>query len=216
VRVLAFDTCLAACSAALLADGVVRALRQEVLGRGHAERLLPMLAAVLGDAGLRPGQIDLLAVTAGPGSFVGVRVGVAAARGLALALDRPAIGVGTLAALAGEPSERAVLAAIEAGSEAVYAQAFAADRQALGPPRLCAAEEAAGLAPVGCALAGNAGSLVLPWLARAGKPTAGPIGAPHPDPCLVARLAMAALAAGARGPPAPLYLRPSDARLPAA
>jgi tRNA threonylcarbamoyladenosine biosynthesis protein TsaB len=101
---LALDTAGPACSVALArpADDVPEILAgaEERIGRGHAERLMPMIEAALAEAGFSFSDIGRIAVTVGPGSFTGVRVGVAAARGLALALDIPAVGIGSLEALA--------------------------------------------------------------------------------------------------------------------
>jgi tRNA threonylcarbamoyladenosine biosynthesis protein TsaB len=99
--VLAFDTSAGACSAAVLGgDGTVLARRCEALERGHAERLLPMLRDVLAEAGVEIADLALLAVTIGPGTFTGIRIGLAAARGLALASGLPLVGVTSLEAVA--------------------------------------------------------------------------------------------------------------------
>lgn len=93
--VLAFDTSAAHCAAALLRDGRVLAARAEEMGRGQAERLMPLLEELLADAGLSWADIGRIGVGIGPGNFTGIRISVSAARGLALALDVPAIGVDT-------------------------------------------------------------------------------------------------------------------------
>src|SRR4051812_18694458 len=102
--VLAIDTAGPDCAVALArfdADRIeILARGAESIGRGHAERLLPIIESVLSQAGCSFHDLDRVAVTVGPGSFTGVRVGIAAARGLALALNIPAVGVGTLDALA--------------------------------------------------------------------------------------------------------------------
>src|SRR6266853_3397229 len=112
MKVLAFDSSAAACSAAVRdGDGGLLAHRFESLARGHAERLMPMLRAVMAEAGLAFAALDLIAVTTGPGSFTGIRVGLAAARGLALASGLPILGVTAFEALAQavSPVERAGL-----------------------------------------------------------------------------------------------------------
>jgi len=114
MNVLAFDTCFGACSTAILtraADGEVRrATRFEPMTKGHAEALFPMIDAVMAEAGAGYGDLDAIAVTVGPGTFTGTRVGIAAARGLALATGLPVYGTTSLAAIAGR--------ALRSGSEA--------------------------------------------------------------------------------------------------
>ena len=97
---LALDTCLAACSAALDRDGQTVGWISEPMARGHQERLAPMVRDLMADCGVAFGDLDRIGVTVGPGSFTGLRVGLAFAKGLALALNRPCVGVGALEALA--------------------------------------------------------------------------------------------------------------------
>src|SRR6202049_2571874 len=101
MRILAIDTALEACAAGVI-EMPDRVLAQESLAmaRGHAEALMPLLARVMDQAGIGFDALDRIAVTVGPGSFTGLRVGIAAARGIALATGKPAVGVSTLAALA--------------------------------------------------------------------------------------------------------------------
>jgi len=105
MNVLAFDTCFGACSAAIQFAGggsVARqAVRFEVMTKGHAERLLPFIDEVMREVGASYADLDRLAVTIGPGSFTGTRVGIAAARGLALATGLPVYGTTSLATIAG-------------------------------------------------------------------------------------------------------------------
>ena len=96
--VLAFDTSAAHCAAALLSGDRIVASRAEDMGRGQAERLLPLLEEVLSEADKGWADLDAIAVGTGPGNFTGIRISVSAARGLALALDIPALGVTTFAA----------------------------------------------------------------------------------------------------------------------
>ena len=96
MRLLAIDTALAACSAAVFdTDGGIIASESETMMRGHAEALMPMIARVMAKAATKFAELDRIAVTVGPGSFTGLRVGVSAARGLALAAGKPAVGVAT-------------------------------------------------------------------------------------------------------------------------
>ena len=120
--ILAFDTSAAHCAAALLWDGGL-VLRDEPMEKGQAERLVPLLEEVLAEAGLVWGDLKAIAVGTGPGNFTGIRIAVAAARGLALALGVPAIGVARLEALAyGRP--RPLTVRIDAKRGQVYAQDF--------------------------------------------------------------------------------------------
>ncbi len=210
--VLAIDTTLGACSAAVLNGGVVLASASEPMQRGHQERLAPLVAETMAAAGLSFGDLDRIGVTVGPGSFTGLRVGLAFAKGLALALDIPCVGVGALEALAASHTGEGLTAAVvDAGRGQIYLQLFDAG-MARGAPEVAAVEDApqrvlrlAEDAPL--TLVGSAAGLAdqLPG-ARFVLLTA-------PDPVAVARLAAARPASAA--PPQPLYLRAPDARLPA-
>ena len=127
MKLLALDTATEACSAALWVDGVITS-HCEIVGRDHTQRLLPVVAQVLGAAGLRYADLDGLVCGLGPGSFAGVRIGVAFAKGVALAQDLPVVGVSSLALLAQaalQPADAApVLVAIDARMGEVYFQAF--------------------------------------------------------------------------------------------
>src|SRR3954447_26669531 len=100
LRILSLETSRAALSAAAVEGPVVRSWYRDMLGRGHAERVLPVLRAVMAEAGWAWPAPALLAVALGPGNFTGLRAGIAVARALSLALDRPALGIGTLEAVA--------------------------------------------------------------------------------------------------------------------
>lgn len=128
--ILTIDTSGPECAAGIYdaAKGLVVASKSETLGKGHAERLMPMIDEVLRDAGLSLKDMTRIGVTVGPGSFTGIRVGVAAARGFALSLGIPAIGVTTLQVVAEQVLEidppAPVVAAIDAGRAEIFAQAF--------------------------------------------------------------------------------------------
>jgi len=204
--VLALDTCLTACSAAVVADGAVRAARSEPMARGHQERIAVLVQEILAEAGVAPAALGRIGVTIGPGSFTGLRVGLAFAKGLGAALDRPVIGVGVLEALAFEIKPPAA-AVIDARRDQLYLQTFTAagpsDPAAVAPDAARAA--IAGLGE-GVTIVGPGAGLFndMPGAHVAPREA--------PDPVAVARLA----AARAPAPPRPLYLRAPDARLPAA
>jgi tRNA threonylcarbamoyladenosine biosynthesis protein TsaB len=126
MKLLAFETATEACSVAVWVDGEV-CERFEVAPRRHAELALPWADDVLAQAGVRRGELDAIAVGRGPGAFTGVRLAIAVAQGVALALDRPVVPVSTLAALALQARAPRVLAAIDARMGEVYAAAFRCD-----------------------------------------------------------------------------------------
>jgi tRNA threonylcarbamoyl adenosine modification protein YeaZ len=124
---LAIDSATAACSAALIDGGAVLAERYELVGRGHAERLLPMIAELL-DANVSGGRRpDSILVDCGPGSFTGVRVGLAAAHGLAIGWGVPLAGYSSLAALAAASGATQVAVAIQGGHGELFVQSFGGD-----------------------------------------------------------------------------------------
>lgn len=200
--ILALDTALARCSVAILRGEHVLAHLSEAMARGHAERLAPMVQEALALAGIEPQGIERIAVTTGPGSFTGLRVGLAFARGLSLALARPCLGFSTLEALAlGQGSDGRRAAALPA-PEGVYFALYE-NGAALQPPARLAVEEVERL------LAHAPTRLYGPAALRfAGFAQAHPLEAP--DAAALARLAMAADAAA--HPPRPLYLREAYAR----
>jgi tRNA threonylcarbamoyl adenosine modification protein YeaZ len=211
VLILAVDTALAACSAAILDTdpGKLLAHRHEAMERGHAERLPLQVEAILAEAGLRARDIDRFAATRGPGSFTGVRIGLAMARGLALATGKPAIGVGTLDALAAAvpaPGNPPVAAAIDARRGEVYVQRF--DGQPSTPRLLSHAGAAVLAGPAPVILTGTGAALLAPLIPGAALSSA----SPFPDAAMVARLA--ATLDPASHPPEPLYLRTADAKPP--
>ncbi len=134
MNLLAFELSTEACSVALWVDGDVRE-RHEIAPRRHAELALSWAEALLAEAGIAKSQLDAIAVGRGPGAFTGVRLGVAMAQGIALALDRPAVPVSTLAALAmrslalGAGEGDAVLAAIDARMNEVYVAGYRLTRE---------------------------------------------------------------------------------------
>src|SRR5262252_4449145 len=148
MRVLAIDTALEACSAAVLdtARTEIVAAESRVMARGHAEALIPMIARVMAASRIEFNELDRIAVTIGPGSFTGVRVGIAAARGIALAAGKPAIGLTTLAAFTA-PHVAAgfagtVVPVIDARHGHVYMQVFGPGGRAAIAPRLATLRDA--------------------------------------------------------------------------
>ena len=124
MKLLAFETATEACSVAVYIDGDVRE-RFELAPRKHAELSLPWAEQLLAEAGIAKSQLDAIAIGRGPGAFTGVRLAIAIAQGMALALDRPIVPVSTLAALAMQSDGERILAAIDARMGEVYSAAFA-------------------------------------------------------------------------------------------
>jgi len=223
VILLGLDTALGACSAAVLDDAQVLAHEHVLMQRGHAEALAPMVERIMRQSGMPFSRLDRIAVTTGPGTFTGQRVGIAFARALGVALEKPVIGVTTLdamteQALAVQPFAFAVAAADAKRSE-IYLGARSAKGEILIAPELVAIESVASrLAQFAdandrsFALAGTASEIVAPILQTAGLC---PVDAlvRQPDAVFVARLARDA-PPGQK--PKPLYLREPDAKLPGA
>lgn len=132
LKLLAFETATEACSVALWVDGEVRE-RFEIAPRRHAELALPWAEALLAEAGVAKTQLDAIAVGRGPGAFTGVRLAIAIAQGIALALDKPVVPVSTLATLAMRGEGDRILAAIDARMGEVYAAAFRRDGEEMAP-----------------------------------------------------------------------------------
>jgi len=216
MRVLAIDTALEACSAAVLdteSSGRARS-RSLPMVRGHAEALMPLIATVMSDARTEFADLDRIAVTVGPGSFTGLRVGVSAARGIALAAGKPAVGVTTLSALAvpliDADDTKSVLAVIDARHDHVYMQLFGPGGRNLIAPRVAHLRDAIRAAMASpTRIIGNAAKLIeAAWPANERRPSL-VSDVKAPDVVWVARL-------GAAADPdptslKPLYLRGADA-----
>lgn len=212
---LAVDTALDDCAVAILRDdGAPPIVVGEVIGRGHAEKLMAMIEAATAQAGVSLGEIDAFAASIGPGSFTGIRVGVAAVRGFAVATGRPALGVSSLEAIAlgarAGAEGRPLMTVLDARKDEVYVGLFAGDGAPIGEAMVISAIEAASRAiEAGAALVGPGSALVAAHMTDA-------VVVPLPEGRDVE--AIAAIAAGrfARGeigaPPAPLYVRPPDAK----
>ncbi len=219
--ILAVDTALGACSAAVLGVGRVLAHEHREMARGHAEALAPMVQDVMRRAGIVFADVERIGVTTGPGTFAGQRVGLAFARAVALALKKPAVGVTTLDTMAAEALERThaswAVAAADAKRGEIYLGARTANASLLEPvlvpleaavTRLTLLAERNGRE---IALAGTAADALIPLLQSSGFAVADSM-VRQPDAIFVARLAALAPVGP---PPKPLYLRPPDAKLPA-
>lgn len=205
MKTLIIDTSLNACTVVAAQGARVIAAHAEVMTRGHQERLAGMARDVMTTADWTYGALDRIAVTTGPGSFTGLRVGLAFAQGLGLALDRPVTGLPTLAALAGDAADAGaapVWALIDARRGQVYAQGFR-NGAPLDPPAALDLETAArraGASGPEVVLTGSGAALVtVPGARRLPRDT------PTPE-------ALAVLASIRPETPArPLYLRAPDA-----
>ena len=197
MRILALDAATNACSAALWSDGHVVARRGQAMVRGHSELLLPMVEQVLAEAKVdRP---DLIAVTVGPGAFTGIRIGLAAARGLGLAWNVPVAGISTTLALAAatELADRRghrIVVVLDSKREDKWVQVFDQDLNALTPPASVMPDRIPAL------LEGAVITLDDPDQVT--------------DAAIVAQLAADGWEKGTCLPPQPLYLRPADVSLP--
>ncbi len=215
MNILAVDTALSACSVAILAGGrtVVRSMP---MPRGHAEALMPMLVGAFAEAGLEYRDIDRFVVTTGPGTFTGVRVGVAAVRGFALTTGRPALGVTTLEALAAtarlrpEAAGQPLLVTMDARRDEVYAQGFSADGTPLTEPMVIGIDALLGLIPDDIGLVfGSAAEAVAAASSAAGRDLTILGTESAPDPGALARLGLDRMPDAM---PKPLYLRAPDAK----
>jgi len=211
---LAFDAAGAGCAAVLWRAGRVIARRREPQARGQAERLVPMLDALLAEAGVGYDALDAIAVTTGPGGFTGVRLGLAAARGLALACDSPVVGVSVFEAIAAaaaaeRPAGTTLVVLVDARRTDLHVQVIDSEGEPAGAP--FAAGPAAldrHLPPGALALAGDGAAAAAAPLRAAGRSVhLAPQTAT--DPAWVAHLAAGRIDPAAP-PPRPLYLRPPD------
>jgi len=206
--ILAFDTSMGACSACVFDSGKNRVLAEayEEMERGHAERLAPMVAEVMKAAGVEFKQLARIAVTRGPGTFTGLRIGLAMARGLGLALGIPVIGVNSLAAIAypvGDGAARAV--AIEARNGEIYFALYDEAGQEVIAPCVTKPDEAMKRLPPSCIALGSAADR-LAGATGVSRATGGDL----PRASSLARIA--AHLAEETNPPEPLYLCQPDVK----
>jgi tRNA threonylcarbamoyladenosine biosynthesis protein TsaB len=220
MALLAIDTSLTACSAALLPQGADGAIQRfEPMTRGHAEAIFPMIEAVMAEAGCRYGDLEKIAVTVGPGSFTGIRAGVAAARGLALAAKRPAVGVGTLEVMARGAGRllppvmrgRGFAVVHDARRDEVYFQQFDAEGTAAAAPRVLSLGEALARLPDDVDLVLGSGAQILAEAARRqGRMLRAEFATLVPEARDLAMIARDLADTGHA--PVPLYLRAPDAK----
>ena len=223
MKLLAFETATEACSVAVHVDGKVIE-RHEIAPRKHAEYALPWAEELLAEAGIKRAQLDAIAISRGPGAFTGVRLAIAIAQGIALALGKPMVAVSTLQVIAasvpplenaGEGTKQRILAAIDARMGEVYVGAFERDGDALialssetvcAPQAVNLPDQAGGWQAVGTGFSAVDGALAL----HLGQQLASIDASVLPHASDVARLAVAAYARGEAMAPErvePAYLR---------
>lgn len=216
MRILAIDASCGAVSGCVLDSGADEAIARhsEPMERGHAEALAPLLERLMFAVEGGFATLDRIAATVGPGSFTGIRIGLATARAIGLALDIPVVGVSTLVAFAGplllEPHPGIIASVIDARHGRVYFQLFEPTGRPLIPPRLEGLREAVravGAGPV--RMTGSGARLLAMEAVRAGFGAELVSSADFPDILAVARVGLAADPRDC--PPRPLYLKPPDA-----
>lgn len=208
--ILALDTTMAACSVAVVDTQSTDPLASEwqAMERGHAEAIAPMVARVMDAAGATFSAVGMIAVTAGPGTFTGVRIGLAMARGLGMALAKPVAGVDTLSAIAANaPGGAPLLVVAEARNAEVYTALFDKDRRNDPAPAIVACNNAARHCPPGTWVIGTAADAVIAASGRSDlrRGTWG-------DVPVAALFAPATFAIMPAALPSPIYLRDPDAR----
>lgn len=216
---LAIDCSGGACSVAV-SDGVsVLAAAHSAMERGHAEALMPMVERIMAEAGLVWDRLDAVAATIGPGSFTGVRIGLAAARGIALAAGLPMVAVTSLEAVAADvgPGSGPLLVVLESKRRDLYGQWFDPAGAPLGEPRAAPPEVLWTDRPSGVGGFRIAGDAAAGFQATLPDASTAPrlAGTSGPDARAVAMVALRRLSANGTGPLTPLYLRPPDVMLPA-
>jgi tRNA threonylcarbamoyladenosine biosynthesis protein TsaB len=214
--ILAFDTAASSCSVAIGRGNTVLAHERREMRHGHAEALLPMIDRVTAAAGTTPGEIETIAVTVGPGGFTGIRAGLAAAQGLALASGARLVGVASFAAVAARlpRSDEPLLVALDSRRADLYVQLFAENNAFLSepaavPPGELTAFVAVAIGNATLRIAGDAVDSAAAALVGRGGVSVIPGSAPD------ARGVLGAATDGKfAGPARPLYLRPPDVSFP--
>ena len=220
MNILALDTSLGACSAALLRTfGAEQTIfhRQQTMTRGHAEALMPMVAEVMGEGGVAPTDLDVIAATTGPGSFTGVRIAIAAARGLALVTRAKLFGTDSLTVMAKVArateafGKEPFAVAIDARRSMLYVGLYDGEARKLQGPLLLTPDEVASRLPATLRRAvGSGGDILAQAAARRGLNVDASLVELQPDAATLAAIALESgeISATLR----PLYLRPPDAK----
>jgi tRNA threonylcarbamoyl adenosine modification protein YeaZ len=217
MHILALDTSMGACSAALLSidDGGRRLVsRQEVMQRGHAEALMPMVAEVMAEAAVDPSALEVIASTTGPGSFTGVRIAIAAARGLALVTKATLFGADSLTVMARVARESRAIGpapfalAVDAHRGMLYFGLYGASGERREGPALVTPDAAAASMPRDISIALGSGAKLL--AAASQRPIEAMLPELQPNAAALAKIALESRERTAML--RPLYLRPPDAR----
>lgn len=219
MKVLAIDSALGACSVAVWDQTIIRG-QQKIMSRGHVEELIPMIQSVVAGSGLEFAQLGLIAVSIGPGSFTGLRAGLAAARGFGVALDIPVHGVTTLEAVAvaavdlqSTISSDAILVALETKRADIYVQTFDGLGVAMSEPLAQLPLAATDLLSANTSLCGDAADRVRAELSVERRDTIKCL----PDIERPGAGDIAEIAAGRMRDPVPaepLYIHPPAAKIP--
>jgi tRNA threonylcarbamoyladenosine biosynthesis protein TsaB len=218
--VLAFDTAGSACSAVVGRGDLVLAAAHQAMRHGHAEALLPMIDRVMIAAGCSPQELDAVAVSVGPGGFTGIRAGLAAAHGLALAAGAQLIGVTSFAAVAARAGDAGfpTLVALDSRRDDFYLQFFGADGEPVGEPQAVLPEALAAQVAVAAGdgplrIAGDRAEAARVLLTHRERTEILPDSAPEARGVLAAALRWFG-GGSATTPARPLYLRPPDVTMP--
>jgi len=211
--ILALDSATSACSAAVRCGGEIRAHRYEEMSRGQAEVLVPMIADAMSTAGLAFKDLEAIAVTVGPGAFTGVRIGLSTAQSLALASDKPLVGVTTFEAVYAAQGEVSapLLVALDTKRSDIYVQLFDPEGNAATAPLALEEEQIASVVSADrVSVAGDAADRAARALNDAGVVAEQTVGPKLPDARWIAEIAAGRLSAGDLRPIEPLYLRAPD------
>jgi tRNA threonylcarbamoyl adenosine modification protein YeaZ len=216
MRILAIDTSCGACSAAVF-DGLSRAAlsrRSEPMAHGQAEALGPMVEAVMGESDGGFAALGRVVVAVGPGSFTGIRIGLAMGRAIGLTLSVPVVGVSTLVAFAAplldEPQPGVIVSAVDARHGSVYFQVYESTGRPLFSPRVASFRDAARAIGGGPARIAGDGAQALALEAQRAGTVCEALGGAFPDIVAIARVGLAANPED--WPARPLYVKPPDAK----